>query len=345
MFMNRKNKVIALLSMIVVLALTLCGCAQSSLDGSETIATMDETNIPLGEFNLMLRYQQAQMETYYGGLFGGESNIYQQDMSGTGVIYGETAKETLIEEFKKLYILEAEAPNYQVALTEDEKAAIKEAATKFLSTNTDKAKKAVTADQATVEHVLTLMTLENKMYTALTADVDTEVSDEEAAQKRISYLFESTSGTEYDEAGNVIELTDEEKAEKKAALQEILDAAKESGDLSAAAEAKERTASSITYGEGSTAIAEEVQTAANALADGEFAELIETSTGYYAVQMVSTFDQEATDNQKGTIVQRRKDDIYTEKYQKLQEAHTFTPVETVLSKLTFERIFTLKTQE
>lgn len=341
--MKMKKKAIVLLSMVLILAFSLCGCSQSGLNGSETIATLDgTTNIPLGEFNLMLRYQQAQMETYYASLFG--TGVYQQDISGSGVVYGESAKEALLEDFKEMYVLEAEASNYQVALTEEEKAAITEAATKFLSANTDRAKKAVTADQATVEHVLTLMTLKDKMYTALTADVDTEVSDEEAAQKRISYVFESTADT-YDEAGNAIPLTDEEKAEKKAALQEILNVAKESGDLNSAAEAKERTANSLTYGDGSTAIGEEVQAAANALADGEFTDLIETDNGYYIVQMVSTFDREATDSQKETIIQQRRDDLYTEKSQELQDAHTFTQIDSALAKLTFERTFTLKTEE
>ena len=32
------------------------------LDGKETVAVMDETNIPLAEVNLLIRYQQAQME-------------------------------------------------------------------------------------------------------------------------------------------------------------------------------------------------------------------------------------------------------------------------------------------
>ena len=67
--------------------------------------------------------------------------------------------------------------------------------------------------------------------------MDTEVSDEEAAQKRIAYVFLSTAGTEQDGDGNTIDLTDEEKAAKKQELQDILDAAKEGGDLKAAVDA------------------------------------------------------------------------------------------------------------
>lgn len=345
-----KKKAALIIAMALALSFMVAGCSKSSLDGSLTVATMDDKNINLGEFNLLLRYRQAQMETYYGGILG--TNLYQQDLSGDGKIYGEIAKEALVEEFERMYILEAEAPNYGVELTEEEKTAAADAASKFLADNTEGAKKALGADQAAVEHLLTLLTLDDKMYGALTADVDTEVSDEEAAQKKISYVSVSMLGSEMDEDGNYIDLTDEEKAEKKAKLQSVLDAAKESGDLRAAAEAEELTASSVTYGaEGdspataSTYLAEEVRKAADALEDGEFAELIETESALYAVQMISTFDREATDNRKEVIVSERKAELFNEKYEKLREAHTFAPADEVLAKLTFERPYVLKIEE
>ncbi|MEI3524775.1 MAG: hypothetical protein V8Q27_00555 [Eubacteriales bacterium] len=50
------------------------------MDGTETAATLDDSvRKTLGEFNLMLRYQQAQMETYYGAMMG-MTNIYAQDL-------------------------------------------------------------------------------------------------------------------------------------------------------------------------------------------------------------------------------------------------------------------------
>jgi parvulin-like peptidyl-prolyl isomerase len=339
-----KKKAVVILSMILAVVFTLTGCSGNSLKASETIATLDDTtNVTLGEFSLLLRYEQAQMETYYGSMFG--SNIYQQDLYGTGTVYGETAKENLVTEFERMYILEAEAPNYGVELTDDEKAAITEAAQKFMEANDKETRKAVAATQEGVEHLLTLLTLNDKMYDALTADVDTEVSDEEAAQKRISYVYVSILGTEQDEDGNTIDLTDEEKEEKKAQLQAVLDAAKESGDLSAAAEEQELTASSVTYGADSTSPADEVRAAADELEDGEFAELIETENGYYAVQMESTFDEDATATKKESILSERRETLFEEKYAELQEAHSFETVEDVLAKLTFDRNYTLKTEE
>lgn len=346
------KKAMAVLVSGLTLAVGVAGCGNgNTVDGTKTVAVLDETTeVPLGEFNLMLRYQQAQMESYYGAMMG-MTNIYSQDLTGSGTVYGETAKETLMDQFKEMYVLEAEASNYGVELTDEEKSAISDAADQFLSDNSASVKKELGADKAMTEHLLTLLTIQNKMYGPLTADVDTEVSDEEAAQKRIAYVFLSTAGTEQDGDGNTIDLTDEEKAAKKQELQDILDAAKEGGDLKAAVDAanegrdenSQLTASEATYGADSTSPAEEVRTAADALADGEFAEIIEADSGYYAVQMISTFDEEATATKKDSIVNERKNTLYQENCAALEEQHAFDVKDDVLAELTFDRRYIVNT--
>ena len=333
------KKGIAVLAAGLMLAGSLTGCGKgNTLDGTQTVAVMDETtNVPLAEVSFLLRYQQAQMESYYGAMLG-MTNVYGQDLSGTGTVYGETAKQSLMEQFNQMYVLEAEAANYGVELTDDEKT---DAAAQFMKDNSAGVQKTLGVTEADVEHVLTLMTIQEKMYAPLTEDVDTEVSDEEAAQKRIVYVYMSTAGTE----------TDEEKAAKKQELQDILDAAAESGDLKAAVDAanenrdenSQLSASETTYGADSTTPAEEVRTAADALKDGELAPIIETDTGYYAVQMVSTFDEEATANKKDSIVTERKNTLYQEKCADLEEQHSFDIKDDVLAELTFDRIYTLNT--
>lgn len=343
---------IALLAAGLMLTGSLAGCGKSdTLDGTQAVAVMDDTtNVPLGEVNFLLRYQQAQMESYYGAMLG-MTNVYGQDISGSGTVYGETAKENLMTQFNEMYVLEAEAGNYGVELTEDEKTAISEAAAQFIEDNDTEVQNALGVSQADVEHVLTLMTIQEKMYEPLTADVDTEISDEEAAQKRIAYVFMSTAGTETDDDGNTIDLTDEEKAAKKQELQDILDAAKEGGDLQAAVDAanenrdedSQLACSETTYGADSTSPVEEVRTAADALKDGEFADIVEIDSGYYAVQMISTFDEDATATKKDSILVERKNTLYEEQCTELEAAHTFEIKDKVLAELTFDRNYVLNT--
>lgn len=335
-----KKKAILILSMILAVAFTLTGCSGAgALKGTEVVATLDDsTNMQLGEFSLMLRYEQAQMETYYSGMFG--SDMFRQDM-GEGQTYGDMVKDSMADSFEKMYILEAEAPNYGVELTEEEKTAISEAAAAFMEANTAQARKAMGVSQENVERVLSLMTLENKMYEALTVDVDTEVSDEEAAQKRINYVYTAKADADSEEEGTALE----QNEAKQTALQNILDEVKNGTEFKEAAEAQELSMSELTYGADSTSPAEEVRAAADELAEGEFSSIIETDTGYYLVQMASTFDRDATDAKKETIVQNRKNELFEEKYAELAEAHTFTVNEEVLAKLTFERSYTLKMEE
>lgn len=71
---------------------------------------------------------------------------------------------------------------------------------------------------ATVEDIqdaLELYVIQTRIYDPIIADVDTEVSDEEAKQTSISYITVSTAGTEKDDDGKTIDLTDEEKRQRK----------------------------------------------------------------------------------------------------------------------------------
>ncbi len=338
-----KKKLAIVLSLILVLAFALAGCGKSAaLDGAQTVAVLDETtNMQLGELNLMLRYEEAQMQTSYGGLFG--MAIYQQDM-GDGTLYGDTAKTTLMEDFQRMYIMEAEAANYGVELTAEETAKITETAKQFVKDNSSKTLKALGVDQTAVERALTLAAIEYKIYDVITADVDTVVSDEEAAQKRVIYVYASTQGSEFDDAGQVIPLTDAEKAEVRSNLEAVLAEAKKSDDLETAAKAYEWTVSEATYGTDSATPDQAVQTAGNVLAEGEYSDIVETETGYYIVKLVSELDREATDQKKDQIAQNRKDAVYQEEYAKLSENHEFVIHEDVLAQITFDRLYFLVTE-
>ena len=336
---NMKKKVCMILAMVLTVAFTLTGCGQSgAIDGKAVVATLDDSvEMPLGELNLMFRYEQAQTEAMYAAF--GSSNIYAQEI-GDGTLYGDLFRDNLVEEFEKMYILEAEAANYGVELTEEEKAAITEAAKEFMKANSDKTKKILGVSQEIVEHVLTLQTIESKMYAVLTADVDTVVTDEEAAQKTIQYTFQSNQKASDDDT-TTTEMSDEEKAELVADLEAMIASAKESGDFDAAAEELGLYVTDASYGKDSTAPIELVRNAADELAEGEYSEVLETETGYYVVHLVSEFDEDATETQKTVIVNQRKDDAFEAEYAVMAEKHTFVVEEELAASLGIDRVYTL----
>ena len=171
----------------------LTGCSSSN---DEVVAKMGDTKLTLGEANFMLRYSQAQTQSYLGAMFGEGTNVFQQDLTGSGQAYGETVKESVLNDLKDMTILEQHMSDYNVELTDEDKAAIEEAAKQFIADNSKEVLKEMSATEETVSRILTLYTIQSKMETAIEADVDTEVSDEEAAQKTIQYAYFTIPETE-----------------------------------------------------------------------------------------------------------------------------------------------------
>lgn len=330
-----KKRTAGVLVLLFALTTAVTGCSKTVDNAAEAI-NVGGVSVPLGEVNFYLRYQQTQMQGTYGMYFGEE--YMNQDLMGTGTVYGNTVRDTVVETLSEYYVVEANANDLGISLTEEEKNKAAEAAKAFIAANNSATLKAMSADEATVTHVLELMALRNKAYDNLAATIDTEVDPEEAAQKSITYVESSMQG-EADEEGNETELTEDELAAKKADMEEILAKAKESGDLKAAAEEKELTASDTSYGKDDDFLDEAVLSAADALADGEFSDVIETEDAYYIVYMQSTYDEEATQNEIETILSEREQEAYSAWYDPLEEAAEITTNDEVIETLTFERIF------
>ena len=177
----------------LVLAAAMCasalgGCAKKT--EAKPVYTFNGEKVDVNLTNFLLRYEQAAIDTSYGAMFSsyyGQS-MWTLDMSGTGEIYETTYKTQFGESLEKLLLAEAHAGDYGVEVTEDEKAAITAAATKFMSDNDKETLDSMNATQEVVERALTLHTIQAKVEKEVAKDVDTNVSDEEAAQTTVSYI-------------------------------------------------------------------------------------------------------------------------------------------------------------
>ena len=396
----------------------LTGCSSSN---DEVVAKMGDTKLTLGEANFMLRYSQAQTQSYLGAMFGEGTNVFQQDLTGSGQAYGETVKESVLNDLKDMTILEQHMSDYNVELTDEDKVAIEEAAKQFIADNSKEVLKEMSATEETVSRILTLYTIQSKMETAIEADVDTEVSDEEAAQKTIQYAYftipetenetedtteaasegesettteaasedesetetgteavseteteteaasesetvaetetEATSETEAvsedaseETTEDTTESETEESAEKKETretVQGIIDAVQVGETLEDAVKAVDESKSltSYSYGADEETLNENLKNAADTLSDGEIAsEPVEGENGFYVVQMVSTFDRDATDQKKEEIIKDRKKELYDNKIAEW-DTESLDINEKVWDKVTFDDIFTLKQEE
>lgn len=337
--MNRLTKTMTCGMLAAVLGVTsLTGCGKT-LDGTKTVATCNGEKVSLGAASFLLRYTQAQMMSYYT-MFG-QSVSWDTLDEEKGMTLGESAKENMLSQLEDMMLLKEHAKDYDVSITEEEQKEIEESAKSFIEANTEETLKQLAVSQEDIETVLELFTIQNKMYDPMTADVDTEVSDEEAAQKKVTCVRVSTVGTETGEDGKPIALTGEEKEQKKEQAQQILDKIAASEDVAGAdmdAIAKEvdenLSATTSSYGSDDTIVEDVIKNAAEGLEDGQLApEVAEGENAYYVVRLDTNFDQEATDTKKSTIVSDRKQEAYQAKLEEWSKDAKFDVEKKVWDKL------------
>lgn len=329
--------------------LTGCGAA----DPEETVATVNSTPISLGVANFAAQFTAVDYDTYYMSYFG--QDMWASDPGNTGKTMTETVKDNTLDTLEEYYLLEQHMADYDVSITDDEMKAMEEAAAKFISDNTEEALQMLCfGNQDYVKEFLRLNLIQKKMRDAIVADVDTDVPDEDCAQKTFSYVRVSKTvpGTSDEDSEDEEEKTEEEKAaEAKEKAQKILDEAmlgSEEDPLQAAADKNDANKSTCAYGaadlseeNNSTYMELNVLEAVEKLGEGEFSkQLVETDKYYYVLRMDSLFDQDATDRKRASIISDREDDLYDETVEGYKEAADWTVDDKVWKTVNFDTIYT-----
>ena len=333
----KKRAVVLLLAGLLAAGL-LTGCG--SLEDSDVVATVNDTDITAGVANFYARYTQAQYETYYAGYMGDDMWSGEGE---EGETYQDTVKDSILESLENMYLMEEHMDEYEVSLSDEEKNSIKEAASQFDESNGLAEKEKVSGTTDTVERILELLTIQKKVQDAIEAGADTEVSDEEAAQKSMQYVVFPFSTT--DEEGNSVDLTDEEKEALRATAESFAAGAAGAADFAAYATEQGQTSQDATFdGETSTLPARLVE-AADALDEGGTTGLVEGDNGYYVARVTSLLDREATDARKQEIISERQQDLLNETLDGWREDADIEVHERVWDKIDFTTLTVTMKQE
>lgn len=335
--MKGSYKTLAAVGLCICMALGVTACGKGALDGKQTVATVGEKTMTLGEVNFLLRYQQSQTEAMYESMVG--AGFYDKDLYGNGTTFGQMMKDTLMSGMQDYYILEEKAADYGVSLTDEEKEKITAAAKAFLKANEDYTKKQMTADQETVERVLTLMTYGSKMEDAIIAEANVTVTDEEASQRGFSYVkIDKTVKDE--ESGESTPLSEEAIMENRAALEEVASIVAGGSELKVVAEMKKMTVTDGSYSADNTgSYPEEVITALNGLEEGEMSEIVETEDALYLLEVTAEVDAVATEARKNDLKKQKEGQYYNELMTKWREEYPLDVDEDVWSKVVFDRSY------
>lgn len=337
--MKTRFAALAIAAAMAVSALT--GCGSGNLNSDDVVAEFGDTKIKAGVAEFYARYQQASYEAYYMPYYG--DNMWTTEVSD-GSTYEDSVKNNALDTLKTMYVLETHMDEYNVEYTSDDEAAVAEAAQAFVDANDGEALSASAGNIENVKEVLKLITIQRKMYNAMIEDADTEVSDDEAAQKSMSYAFFSFETT--DDSGNKTTLDDDGKvALKETAMNFQTEAANGTKTFEECAEKAGVEAQTATFDSDTTSPSTDLIKAADVLGEGQVTDVIETDSGYYVAQVTSMLDREATDAKKTSIISERQQTLYNDLCKEWVDDADITVHENVWKKLDFTKHgVTMKTQ-
>ncbi len=188
--MNKGWRKALLLTLCITLtAGSLAGCSkkeEESFDPEATAMTIGGEDIPAGLVNFAVHYTQSMMQYMYDSYFGENSFSYEYS---EGYTIGDMVKSQALYSLEEMILAKQHMDEYDISLTDEEISAADEAASEFIAANDDEVLNLMTATEDTVSEFLQLCAIQEKMEPAMSADVDTEVSDEEAAQRRVKYVL------------------------------------------------------------------------------------------------------------------------------------------------------------
>lgn len=328
--------------------LTACG----SINPDKTVATVNGTEISLGLANYMAQYTAVDYDTYYMSYFG--QDMWTKQSGDDAETMTDRVKANTLQSLEEYYLLEEHMDEYGVSLTEDEMNKIASVAADFMSANTEEALEAMGATEEYVKEQLRLATLQQKMHDAIVAGADTNVSDEECAQKTFSYVRVSKTASTDDAESK----TDEEAAaEAKNKAQQILDEAltgSSEDPLQTAADAHDASKATCSYGtkdlqsedDNSTYLDMAVLEAADKLGEGEYNKtLIDTDKYYYVIRMDSLDDKEAAERERQSIISDRKQALYQETLDGYKDSAEWAVDDKAWEPVNFDTIYSKELQQ
>ena len=311
-----------ILALAGIMAASLIGCG--SLKDDAVVVKAGDEEITAGVANFYARYTQAQYETYFASYFGGD-DMWTKNASD-GKTYEESIKETLLDDLKNMALLEKHMKDYDVKLTKADKKAINDAAEEFDKANSQKKKDKVSGSEENVKRVMTLMVIEQKMRSAIVAEANVNVTDEEAVQKHMQYVeFDYTTSSDSSDSSDTT-VSDDEKKQVKEKAAAFVEGAK-------GTEAKDAT-----FDSDSVSPSKEVVKAADKLGEGELTGVVESDTACYVAKVTSLNDEAATETKKQSLLTEKQDKYYKKVLKKWKKEEKITVHKGTWNKIDFTKL-------
>lgn len=307
-----KGKIILLVAVVVA----ACGVLLAACGGEGTrvvfttgfakdeIFRIEDESCKKDEVMVYLTTIQNQYESVYG------QEIW--DAALGDVTLEENVKETVlarIAQVKTMYLLAIEKG---VTLNEDEQELVNRAAEEYYGSLNDTEIERMGVSKQTVQKLYREYAMAEKVYKQLIADINPEISDDEARIITVQHILLRTYTV--DGSGKKVAFSDTAKQSAYKKICEIREQAVAEGqDFSElAVQCSEDTNITYSFGKGEMDVA--FEDAAFLLETNEISPVVESESGYHIIKCINTFDREETDANKLVIIEKRRKEAFGQEY-------------------------------
>jgi foldase protein PrsA len=170
-----------------------------------------------------------------------------------------------------------------------------------------------------IEEMYREYALAEKVYEYLIADINPEISDDEARTITVQHILIKTYSL--NEEGERVPYSENAKKEALSLAKEVLEKARQGEDfMSLISQYSEDTNASYTFGKGT--MDAKFEAACFNLGTDEISDIVESEHGYHIIKCISTFNRSETDQNKIKIVEQRRKEVFNEEYSKFVESLT-----------------------
>ncbi len=307
-----------LFMLLLVIAVTMCGCQNKDVetgDGTRIVLTtgfehdeifrIEKSSCKLSEVMIYLMNTKNQYEEIFG------KEIW--NTSHEGITLEANIKETVLAKLAKIKAMNLLAQQEGIVLDEDENSRIMQAAEEYFKSLNEAELVGLQVTQEQIYAMYEEYALADKVYKHLIADINPEISDDEARTITVQHILIKTYSL--NEEGEKVPYTDQAKREAYQRARKVWQLAKDGEEFSGLiAEYSEDSSPSYSFGKGILDVA--FEEAAFNLGTEEISSIVESDSGYHIIKCISTFDREETDRNKIKIIEQRRKEVFNEEYTK-----------------------------
>lgn len=310
--MKKFKNILCLGLSVLLLACSLCACGDEDKGkvifttgfGEDELFRIGDISCTMPEYMLYLTNMQNDYESVFG------ARIWELTYEDTTL--EENVKDIAlaqIAQIKSVYLL---AKEKQITLSPEEEQKLAAAAKEYFASLSSSEVESLQITEEMIFQMYVEFAMAQLVYEQIVAEVNPEISDDEARTVTIEQIVIKNRTTDYE--GNVIDYSEAMKADNLETIQEIHEMAT-SGDydfttLAGKYNEEKDIRCSVKKGQ----VQKVLEDAIFNLQTEEISSVIESDYGYHIVKCISTYDKEETDANKLVIIEQRKKEAFSQEY-------------------------------